>query len=62
VNGVTCLVQVDDKVFQDMFEKGVLIGNVKYLKDWATTTNGKHYVGDLSWIKYCEKLKVEQQS
>lgn len=56
------MVQVDDKVFQDMFEKGVLIGNVKYLKDWATTTNGKHYVGDLSWIKYCEKLKVEQQS
>jgi hypothetical protein len=51
------LVQVNDETFQDMFEKGILKGTKKEYKDWSTTTNGKHYVGDGSWEMYLKLLR-----
>jgi hypothetical protein len=61
VNGVKFLVLVNKQTFLDMFKKGVLKGNKKEHKDWSITINKKHYVGNGSWEKYCNMLKVEQQ-
>jgi hypothetical protein len=51
------LIQVNQAVFDDMFDKGILKGNKKEYKDWSTTITGKHYVGDGSWKRYCEMLR-----
>lgn len=51
---------VSKQTFFDMLKKGILKGNKPEYKDWSITVGKKHYVGDLSWNKYCKILGVEQ--
>jgi hypothetical protein len=51
------LIQVNQETFDNMFKTGILKGNKKEYKDWSTTINGKHYVGDESWNRYQKMLR-----